>query len=330
MSKIVNNKGYTESLNKRIDFKNIISADRIGLIIALLVMIVIFSFLTPHFFTPKNFENILISASLMGLVAVGESMLLIGGLLDLSPGAVAAFSGVLASMLLSWGFGPVTTLVIAVLSGVFIGILNASIVNGLKINAFIATLATQSILRGFAYILCAGRPVFVGDETFLKLGVGRILGIPIPVVILILTFIVFGIVLTKTSFGRNVYIVGGNATAARLAGISTKKISYILFMIMGGLAALGGTILASRMTSGQPSAGINLEFDGITAAILGGIAMSGGVGSIFGTVLGVLILQGFNNGLILLNVQSFWQLVAKGSLLLIALSFDYIRSRKRD
>ncbi|MGI6776475.1 MAG: ABC transporter permease [Acetivibrionales bacterium] len=330
MEKIANNKQYRGRLNLALDIRNIISADRIGLIIALIVMTVGFSLLTPHFFTAKNFENILISASLMGLVAVGESMLLIGGLMDLSPGSVAAFSGVLSSMLLSWGFGSVPTIIIAVLSGVVIGSLNAAIINGLKINAFIATLASQSILRGFAYILCAGRPVFVTDETFLKLGVRRILGIPIPVVILILTFIVFGIVLTKTSFGRNVYIVGGNATAARLAGISTKKISYILFMIMGGLAALGGAILTSRMTSGQPSAGINLEFDGITAAILGGIAMSGGVGSIFGTILGVLILQGFNNGLILLNVQSFWQLVAKGSLLLIALSFDYFRSRKRN
>ena len=140
----------------------------------------------------------------------------------------------------------------------------------------------------------------------------------------------FGIILAKTRFGRSIYVIGGNKEAARLAGLNPQKISSMLFMITGALAALGGIILAARMNSGQPAAANGLEFDAITAAILGGIAFTGGVGTLFGTVLGVLILQGFNTGLIMMNVPSFWQLVAKGMLLFIALAFDLLRKQSRE
>ncbi|GAA0181990.1 ABC transporter permease [Clostridium sediminicola] len=309
--------------------KKILNSDKIGLIIALVIMIAIFASLSPHYFTPGNFMNILIAASLTGLVAVGESFLIISTYIDLSPGSVAAFSGVLCSVLLSTGLGTVPVIILVIIAGLCIGAFNAFFVNELKIEPFIASLAAMSIFRGLAYIICDGKPVFITNSTFLKIGVGRILGIPIPVIILLLTFIVFGIILSKTKLGRHTYIIGGNKNAARLAGINPKKVALKLYMIMGALSAIGGIILASRMTSGQPSAFVGLEFDGITAAVLGGMAFSGGVGTMFGTVLGVLILQGFNNGLLLLNVPSFWQYVARGLLLLAALSFDYFRSKKR-
>ena len=158
----------------------------------------------------------------------------------------------------------------------------------------------------------------------------RILGIPFPVVVLLVAFIVAGIILAKTRFGRNVYATGGNATAARLAGININKIKLKLFVISACLASLGGIILASRMNTGQPSAGQSVDFDAITASVLGGIAMTGGTGSLTGTFLGVLILQGFNNGLLLLNVSAFWQDVARGLLMIFALTFDYFRKKNRE
>ena len=203
-------------------------------------------------------------------------------------------------------------------------------INKIKLEPFIATLATMSIVRGFAYIICNGNPIYISNKAVISFGRDRFLGIPFPVIILILGFIIFGVLLAKTRFGRSVYVIGGNKEAARLAGLDPKKITNILFMITGALAALGGIVLAARMSSGQPAAAVGLEFDAITAAILGGIAFSGGIGTIFGTVIGVLILQGFNTGLIMMNVPSFWQLVARGMLLLFALAFDYFRKRSRE
>lgn len=309
--------------------KKFLGSENFGLIVALVAMIVMFSAINENYFSDRNFRNILTAASLTGLIAVGESMLLIGGLLDLSPGSTAAFSGVVAAMLLAAGVPTPITILCVILVGVFIGAFNAFFTTQLKISPFIVTFAAQSIIRGFCYIISGGESILITDSSFLSLGTMNVLGVPFPVLFMLLIFIIFYIVLTRTNFGRNVYIVGGNNVAARLAGISTKATTYILFIIMGVLAASGGTILAARMNTGQPQACTGLEFDGITAAILGGVAMSGGFGSLVGTFLGLLILQGFNNGLILLNVQSFWQMVAKGGLLLLALSFDYFRSKSR-
>lgn len=309
--------------------KQYIGSEKIGLMIALVVMVIIFSYLSPHYFTAKNLMNILVASSLVGLAAIGQSYLVIGGQIDLSPGAVAGFSGVLAAILLQNGFGTVPTLLIVVVAGILIGFINSLIVNTLKIAPFIATLATMQAIRGLAYIICNGKPIYIQDKTYLSIGKDRILGVPIPVIILILAFIVFIILLSKSRFGRNLYIVGGNPVAARLAGINAKRVISKAFMITSGLSALGGAILASRMNSGQPSSSMGLEMSAVTAVVLGGIAFTGGIGSLGGTVIGVLILQGFNNGLLIMNVPQFWQYVASGLLLVAALSFDYLRSRKR-
>ena len=305
-------------------------SDKIGLVIALIAVIAIFSIFNKNYFSYANMMNIFVAASLTGLVAIGESYLVIAGLVDLSAGSMAAFASVLAAVLLANGFGFIPMVIIVVISGILVGYINALAINKVKLEPFIATLATMSIVRGFAYIICGGNPVYISNETTISFGTSRPLGIPLPVIILVLMFIIFGVILAKTRFGRSVYVIGGNKQAARLSGLNPEKISAKLFMITGGLAALGGIILAARMSSGQPAAANGLEFDAITAAVLGGIAFSGGVGTIFGTVLGVLILQGFNTGLIMMNVPSFWQLVAKGLLLIVALTFDYFRKRSRD
>lgn len=304
--------------------------DKLGLIGALIVIVVIFSIFNPHYFGMTNMINILVAASLTGLVAIAETYLVIAGQVDLSSGSVAAFASVLAAVLLKMGINFGISIIFVIAAGIIVGYINAMAVNKIKLEPFIATLATMSIFRGFAYIICGGNPVYIMNNTAIQFGNKRIIGIPIPVIILILAFIVFGVILAKTRFGRSIYVVGGNKEAARLAGLNPQKITSALYMISGALASLGGIILAARMSSGQPAAANGLEFDAITGAVLGGTAFSGGVGTIFGTVLGVLILQGFNTGLIMLNVPVFWQYVARGMLLLIALAFDFIRKKNRE
>lgn len=314
------------------ELKRFMKSDNISLIFALIVMITIFSLLNENYRTGRNLISVLTSASLTGLICVGEAMLLIGNHMDLSVGSSAAFSGVLAALLMQRGLPASATILAVIAVGALTGCCIAFFVTKLKMSSFIATVAMQSIMRGFAFIISNGEGVLITNPTFLKIGSLKIFGLQFltfPIFFMLLIFVLFGIILKRTRIGREIYIVGGNPTAARLAGISIKKTTYMLFINMNILASVGGMILAARMNTGQPQACVGLEFDGITAAILGGVSNQGGVGSIFGAFLGLAILQGFNNGLIMLNVQSFWQNVAKGALLLLALTFDYLRAKKR-
>jgi len=305
--------------------------ERLVLLATLVLIVVVFSSINPNFFSIKIFENILVSASLVGLVAIGETYLIIAGLVDLSPGSVVAFSSVIAGLFLQWGVPVPLVLPLVVVVGLFIGLLNALGVNKLNLEPFISTLVSMSVFRGLAYILCGGRPVFISNRSFTNMGSMRIGGVVgIPVLIMIVAFIVFGIILARTRFGRSIYVMGGNKYAAKLAGLNPARIPMILFMISAALSAVGCVLLAARMQSSQPSSATGLEFEAITAAVLGGTAFAGGVGTIGGTVLGVFILQAFNTGLIMSGVQIFWQQVARGLLLLIALAFDYYRRRQHE
>ena len=307
-----------------------LSSNLLGLFVVLILMCVVFTILKPGFLTGKNLLNILTAASLSGLIAIGESYLIIAGQIDLSPGAIAAFAGVFSALLAQRGMPILLIILITVAVGALFGAVSAFQVNALKIQPFIATLAVMSIARGLAYIICAGKPVFISHNTYIKIGITRILGIPLPVIILVVMFLVWGVALSKTRFGRNVYAVGGNPAGARLAGINADAVKRGLFILSSCLASLGGIILASRMNTGQPGAASDVDFDAITASVLGGIAMTGGTGSLSGTFLGVLILQGFNNGLLLLNVSTFWQDVARGLLMMFALTFDFYRKQRRE
>jgi ribose transport system permease protein len=310
--------------------KRIIHSEKLGLMAALVLVVIVFSVLTEgNFISRNNIINILIASAIVGMVVIGECYLLITAHVDLSPGSVAAFSGVLVSLLLRNGMplGPAVLIVIVI--GLCVGYINSLLVNKLKLEAFIATLATMSIFRGLAFIICGGKAVFVTNMFFLRMGSGRFLGVPIPVIIFIVSYIVFMVILARTRFGRNVYMVGGNAVAARLAGINAQKLRTKIYMMTSGFAALGGIIQAGRMSSGQPMTSEGLEFDAVTAVVLGGVAMSGGVGSLGGALIGLFIMQSFNNGLMMMNVPSFWQTVSRGLLLIVALSFDYVRNLKR-
>lgn len=242
-------------MDKRKSFlKNSGFVEKIGLMVALFIIVVVFTVINKNYFSTQNLLNILTSASLTGLVAIGETYLIIAGLIDLSPGSIAAFSSVVAGLLLTMGVPSMLILPLVVLIGLLIGFLNGMGVNKLKLEPFIVTLSAMSIFRGLGYILCGGKPVFISDKSFTDIGSRQVLGIfNLPVLVLILAFLVSAIVLSKTFFGRSVYVLGGNKYAARLAGLNPEKISTILFMISAGLSALGGGLLAARMQSSQPS-----------------------------------------------------------------------------
>ena len=310
--------------------KKAFGGDRLILLVATVVVFALFTALNKNFLTWRNIVNILVASSLVGMVAIGHTYLIIAGQNDLSPGSVAAFSGVLAALLVSSGVNLWLAFLITIIAGALIGVFNAFMVNKIKLEAFIATLVTQSIIRGFAYILCDGKPVAISNATFISMGKTRFLDIPLAVWIMLVCIIVFGFILAKTRFGRSIYAIGGNKAAARLAGLNPQRIITITFIMMGILCAIGGSIFAARMNSGQPAANVNLEFDAITAVILGGVSFSGGVGTMGGTIIGVFLIQAFNTGLTMVNVPSFWQYVAKGALLLFALTSDFIRKRNRE
>ena len=322
-----------ENTEKKGALKSIASAiggNNLVLIGAIIVVFVLFTAINPNYLTVQNMVNLLVAASLVGIVAVGHTYLIIAGQNDLSPGSLAAFCGVTVALLLKWGVPVPLAIILTLLCGVLCGLFTAWMVNCIQLEAFIATLVTQTMVRGFAYLICDGRPVAISNQAFIKLGSTRFLMIPIPVWITIIAFVIFGFVLAKTGFGRSIYAIGGSAEAARLAGLNPKKIVTKSFILIGVLTSLGGILFAARMNAGQPTANVNLEFDAITAVILGGVSFAGGVGSMFGTVLGVLLIQAFSTGLIMVNVPSFWQSVAKGALLLAALTFDFIRKQRRE
>ena len=319
-----------ENKKEKSGILSIIGGDKIILIVAIIAVFALFTALNKNYLTWTNMVNLMIAASLVGLVAVGHTYLIIAGQNDLSPGALAAFSGTLAALLLSKGLPIVVAIIIVIMGGIVVGLFNAWMVNKIKLEAFIATLVTQNVVRGFAYIICDGKPISISNKAFLAIGKLRILTIPLSVWLMIIAFAVFGFILARTKFGRSVYAIGGSKEAARLAGLNPQRIIMTCFMIIGILTSIGGIVFASRMNSGQPAANVNLEFDAITAVILGGVSFAGGVGSMAGTVLGVILIQAFNTGLIMVNVSTFWQYVARGALLLFALTSDYIRKQRRE
>jgi len=308
-----------------------LNGNQLVLIVAQIIVVLVFSLINKNYFSNTNLINILTAAALVGLVAVGHTYLIIELENDLCPGSLCAFIGVLSTLMVTnWKMSIWAALPLCMIVGGAVGLFNAFMVNKIHIEAFIATLVTQAIIRGFAYIICNGIPIPISDPSFIWLGKSRMLGLPVSVWIMIFAFVIFGFILAKTKFGRSVYAIGGNPQAARLAGLNPQRIITISFFMMGVMCALGGVIYVARMQTGQPAANVNLEFDAITAVILGGVSFSGGVGNMFGTVLGVLLIQSFNTGLTMVGVSSFWQYVARGALLLGALTTDYIRKTNAD
>ena len=298
----------------------------------LLLFVVVYALLTiftgGKFIKAKNILNILNMMVVVTLLTIGSGCLIISGKLDLSTGAVGTMSGVLLAVLLRGGMHWTLALFLSLCLGVVTGLANAALINELRFQPFIATLATASVARGLTYVIGGSSSVAVKNSVIVYLGGGKIGDfLPVSVIIAMLGLIIYGIMLNKTKFGRNIYLVGGNPTAAMLSGINPKKMSYILFINSGVLGAFAGCLLAGSLKSATVTALINSQFAGVTAAILGGISFGGGSGGMAGAFLGLMILNGFTNGMTVMGVGPYWQMVASGALLLFALTMDYINMK---
>jgi ribose transport system permease protein len=298
------------------------------LLLAYLGLVLLLSLLTPSFLTAANFANIARTLAVVGIVAIGETLVILSGGVDISVGSVAALAGVVTSLLFDNGILSIWGCVaVGLLSGALVGLTNGLVVTRLRINPLITTLATFSIVRGVAFALTGGQMNQLNNREFQFLGRGDLGGIPVSLVLMLVLYLVFYIVLRSTPYGRDLYAIGGNPVAARLAGIRVRAYTLVAYMLCGFLAAVGGTILASQLAAGTPQAATGLEFTVIAAVILGGTSLSGGKGSIIGTLLGVLILRTVDNGLILLGVSSYFQEVARGAVLLVVVGLDQLRLR---
>ncbi len=303
---------------------------RFGVGVALALELLFFGILSPHFFTPDNLLNVSLQISITAIIAAGMTLVILTGGIDLSVGSLVAISGVLSTSVLRMDAPYTLALPIAVLAGAAIGMGSGFaagvFVTRFRITPFIVTLALMTIWRGTAFVYTEGRPVWELPESFAFLGAGRVAGIPFPTIVMVIVFFVVHIVLTRTRFGRYVYAVGGNVEAARLAGIRTSRVLTVVYVISGGLAAVSGILLASRMNSGQPNAGLMYELDVIAAVVVGGTSLNGGRGTVVGTLIGSMLIGVLRNGLNLLDVESYVQQVVVGAVILTAVLLDRMRS----
>jgi ribose transport system permease protein len=300
--------------------------ENLGIIVGLLAICVILTAMTPSFLTKTNILNVLRQVSMNLYVACGMTMVIILGGIDLSVGSIIALSGVVTGGLISFsGFALIPAMICGLASGVLVGVVNGLIISRTTIPPFIVTLATMNIARGVAYVYTGGQPIRVMSDEFNFIGAGYVGSIPVPILYLVVIVAISILILSKSRTGRHIYAVGGNMQAARFSGIRTKNVQFFVYVFSGLMAAIAGVVLASRMFSGQPTAGQGAEMDAIAAVVLGGTSMSGGVGKIGGTVIGGLIIGVLSNGLNLLGVNSFWQYIVKGVVILIAVYVDFLK-----
>lgn len=294
-----------------------------GIFVAFIIICLILSFVAPQFLTISNWTIIITQVSINALLAFGVTFVIITGGIDLSLGSILAVTGIVAASLAHPDTYPVIVpILVGLFSGLLIGAFNGFVITKSKIAPFIVTLGTMTIGRGLALILSKGRPISNLSDSFNFIGGGNVLGIPFPIIVLIVAFSICYIILKKTILGRYIYAVGGNEQAAKASGINVNQIKLAVYSICGLLSGLAGILLTSRITTGQPNAGVGFELDAIAAAIIGGTSTSGGTGTMTGTLVGALLIGVINNGLDLLNVTSYYQQVVMGVIIIGAVVLD--------
>lgn len=308
-------------------------------LIALFIMCLVLSLLSDNFLTVDNGWNVMRQISVNVCISVGMTLVVLTAGIDLSIGSILAFCGAVTASLLKYGievpgnnvfigFTLFGAILFGVLAGCLLGLFNGWTITRFKVPPFVATLAMLTIARGLTMLWTGGFPISDLGENFAFLGTGWFLGIPMPVWISGIIVLVAVIITNKTKLGRYIYAIGGNEHASKLSGINIKKIKIAVYTIAGGLAAVGGLMVTARLDSAQPNAGMSYELDSIAAVVIGGTSLSGGRGSIMGTVQGALIIGVLNNGLVLLNVSPFWQQVVKGVVILLAVIIDKMNAKR--
>lgn len=310
-------------------------------LVALALMVLVLSLLSDRFLTPENGWNILRQISVNLCLSIGMTLVILSGGIDLSVGAILGLAGAIAAGLLKNGLAiPGTEWLLqfttsgAILAGILVGAAagwaNGAAITRFRLPPFVATLGMLSIARGLTMLWTGGFPITGLGDSFGRLGTGALLGMPLPVWIMLALTAVFVVVTQRTRFGRHLYAVGGNERAARLTGLNVGRIKLAVYTLAGALAGVAGLIVTARLDSAQPNAGLGYELDSIAAVVIGGTSLSGGRGSVAGTVLGCLIIGVLNNGLFLLNVSPFWQQVIKGLVILLAVALDKVNSPDRE
>ena len=301
-------------------------------VIALIILMAVITIINSNFLTANNLLNLLLQVTSNALIAFGMTFVILTGGIDLSVGSILALSSALTAGLLGSGMPVTLAILISLIMGCILGMMNGLLISYGKLAPFIVTLATMTIFRGATLVYTNGNPITKGlSDTFLFqfLGQGYIVGIPFPVIIMFIVFIVLYVLIHKTAFGKSVYAIGGNEKAAYISGVKLNKVKIIIYSISGIMASISGLIITSRLSSAQPTAGASYEMDAIAAVVLGGTSLSGGKGRILGTLIGALIIGVLNNGLNIIGVSAFWQQVVKGVVILIAVLIDRFKVVKQ-
>lgn len=291
-------------------------------LIGLFILCIAISILTPRFLSVSNITNVLTQVSVNAIISIGMTFVILTGGIDLSVGSTLAISGALAASIINSNGNVFLAVIVAVVVGIVVGIINGMLISRGKIQAFIVTLASMTIFRGATYVFTNGNPISGLTGGFNSIGNAKVGVLPLPVIITVVIVAIAYYVLTQTRFGRYLYALGGNEDSARLSGINTDKIKTLVYVVSGIAAALSGVIITSRIGSASPNAGSGFELDAIAAVVIGGTSLAGGEGSVMGTIIGALIIGVLNNGLNLINVSPFYQLIIKGIVILVAVLLD--------
>jgi ribose transport system permease protein len=305
---------------------------KLSVIILVTILVVIFFGLTTNgFLSGNNLRSIMISMCLPGMIAVGISMLLICGEIDLAAGYEACIGGIVCALLIQAGVSWPVALLLTIVAGCIMGGVLAILVNKVGLFGFISSMAMISVYNGLSMILTKAQNISIDTKhaAFFKLGAGTVWIFPVPFIIMIVMMVVYGLILYKTQFGRSIYMTGGNRAAARLCGVNRKKITSILYINNAAISAFAGAIVAARMHNASPTACTGGSIDAITAAVLGGVAFRGGAGNMGACFVGIALLTFFNSGLTASGLQSYWQIVVQGLLLVAALIIDYFNDKAR-